>query len=127
MTRDAQEGVEPPSDVGEWKKRWRERPPTLVVLAVFLSVVALVGLIVAVVLNMAPRPAEPKSSPEVDLGYAAYTGIRRDGGVDVYRGMRYARPPLGDLRWRAPVEPERQEGTQKANDVSLVIWLLGGP
>ncbi len=30
-----------------------------------------------------------------------------DGRVTAWKGMRYAAPPVGDLRWRAPEPPER--------------------
>ncbi len=45
--------------------------------------------------------------PQVDLGYSTYVGRRRLDDVDEFLGMRYASPPVGDGRWRAPVEPER--------------------
>ena len=31
--------------------------------------------------------------------------------------MRYARPPVGDLRWRRPVKPEEEEDVQRAKEV----------
>jgi carboxylesterase type B len=31
--------------------------------------------------------------------------------------MRYARPPTGNLRWRAPVPPALEEDIQKAKEV----------
>src|SRR5262245_29741677 len=40
--------------------------------------------------------------PRVDLGYAVYEGRGLSRGVNQFIGMRYAAPPLGDLRWRAP-------------------------
>ncbi|KAH8674157.1 Alpha/Beta hydrolase protein [Xylariales sp. PMI_506] len=55
------------------------------------------------------------SSPTVVLDYATYAGRRSDGGVDAYLGMRYATPPLGDLRFRAPQDPQEQSGVQNAS------------
>ena len=46
----------------------------------------------------------------VDLNYTTYEGLRLSNGVNAFLGMRYAAPPLGNLRWRAPVEPERLSG-----------------
>jgi acetylcholinesterase len=43
--------------------------------------------------------------PVVDLGYSKYEGITLSSGVNQYLGIRYAAPPLGDLRFRAPAEP----------------------
>ncbi|MFJ8825551.1 carboxylesterase/lipase family protein [Streptomyces sp. NPDC102467] len=39
----------------------------------------------------------------------------RDRTVTVFRGIPYAAPPVGDLRWRAPRPPTRWEGTRKAD------------
>ncbi|MBM9477191.1 carboxylesterase/lipase family protein [Nakamurella flavida] len=36
------------------------------------------------------------------------------GSVSVWRGIRYAAPPTGDLRWRAPVPPEPWTGIRDA-------------
>ncbi len=41
-------------------------------------------------------------------------------GVDMgeyieYRGVPYAKPPVGDLRWKAPVEPDAWEGIYEAD------------
>jgi hypothetical protein len=39
----------------------------------------------------------------VDLGYSRHQGVSvSEGEVVQYLGMRYAAPPLGDLRFRAP-------------------------
>lgn len=59
------------------------------------------------------------SSPVVDLGYATYKGVRlEEAGVDQYLGMRYAAPPLGDLRFRGPQDPIAETGVQNASSVN---------
>ncbi|KAJ6152235.1 hypothetical protein N7497_006554 [Penicillium chrysogenum] len=44
--------------------------------------------------------------PTVDLGYSQYRGMSLSNGVDQYLGIRYAKAPLGDLRFRGPEDPE---------------------
>ncbi|RKF63120.1 Acetylcholinesterase [Erysiphe neolycopersici] len=52
----------------------------------------------------------------VDLGYSKYTGIGNDDdGVMKWLGIRYAAPPTGHLRFRAPVDPETDSKTYLAN------------
>ncbi|MFJ7299189.1 carboxylesterase/lipase family protein [Streptomyces sp. NPDC099088] len=38
----------------------------------------------------------------------------RNRSVTVFRGVPYAAPPVGDLRWRPPRQPERWEGVREA-------------
>lgn len=94
--------------------RSRHRGQILILALIAGSVVALMGLVSSLVLQ-----PEALSGPTVDLGYATYVGSRRESGVDVFKGMRYARPPLGDLRWRAPVEPESEKDPTRAKAVSF--------
>jgi carboxylesterase type B len=45
-------------------------------------------------------------SPTIDLGYGIYTGVYNHSSViNVWKGIRYAAPPLGTLRWQAPQQP----------------------
>ncbi|MET8869805.1 carboxylesterase family protein [Nonomuraea sp. NPDC004580] len=37
---------------------------------------------------------------------------RRENGVAAFRGIPCARPPLGDLRFAAPVRPEAWDGVR---------------
>ena len=53
------------------------------------------------------------ADPEVVVGPGRVRG-RYESGVFVFRGIPYARPPLGELRFRAPVPPARWEGTRDA-------------
>ncbi|KAI5887766.1 alpha/beta-hydrolase [Schizophyllum commune H4-8] len=46
------------------------------------------------------------AGPLVDLGYAKYEGVADEStGTTRFLGMRYAVPPIGSLRFRAPVAP----------------------
>ena len=40
-------------------------------------------------------------------------GASSDGAMRVYKGVPYARPPVGDLRWRAPQPAEPWTGVRK--------------
>jgi carboxylesterase type B len=43
------------------------------------------------------------SSVIVDLGYVKYQGVENATiGINYFRGIYFAKPPTGDLRWRAP-------------------------
>lgn len=47
-----------------------------------------------------------RSKPVVDTAYGPVRGTDL-GPIKVFKGIRYAAPPVGDLRFRAPVPPER--------------------
>ena len=42
----------------------------------------------------------------VELDYARYDGVQNDTGVTHWLGMRFAAPPVGDLRFAPPQDPE---------------------
>ncbi|EMR84224.1 hypothetical protein ACHAO1_011192 [Botrytis cinerea] len=50
----------------------------------------------------------------VDLDYATYQGEQLTNGINQYLGMRYAAPPLGNYRWRAPADPSTETAIQPA-------------
>ncbi|KAH7117916.1 Alpha/Beta hydrolase protein [Dendryphion nanum] len=62
--------------------------------------------------------APAKDSLTVDVDYAVYQGVRNNGtGLNVWKGIRYAAPPVGNLRWRTPQSPETvRNKTISAND-----------
>lgn len=63
-------------------------------------------------------PSTPQtSSAFVNLGYAAYQGNKLGNDINEFLGLRFAKPPLGDLRWRKPVEPVVTTGVQDATKV----------
>ncbi|KAH7378570.1 Alpha/Beta hydrolase protein [Cadophora sp. MPI-SDFR-AT-0126] len=51
---------------------------------------------------------ETDYGPILDLGYAKYQGVRYSSlGFNLFQGIPYAAPPVGNLRWRAPVPIEK--------------------
>ncbi|KAJ7488146.1 Alpha/Beta hydrolase protein [Mycena latifolia] len=60
--------------------------------------------------------------PVVDLGYAAYAGNTTsptgvaNGPVTFYGNIRYAQPPLGDLRFKAPAALNESTNTSQVLD-----------
>jgi len=84
------------------------------------SCLAKLTVLLGVVSRVVPTPLSVSSinaQPIVDLGYSQYQGIGLSSGVNQYLGMRYAAPPLGDLRFRAPADPLKTSGIQNATSV----------
>ncbi len=72
----------------------------------------------AALLTLATAHAQtslPASDATVVLDAGAVRG-RHEGQLVVYRGLRYAAPPVGELRWRAPKPPVPWRGVQPAVD-----------
>ena len=42
--------------------------------------------------------------------------------VRVYRGIPFAAPPVGDLRWKAPQPAAKWQGVRKAAEFSNACW-----
>ncbi|POS68541.1 cholinesterase [Diaporthe helianthi] len=63
----------------------------------------------------APSPAQAVD-PTVSLDYSTYIGTPQSGtGVTEWLGIRYAAPPLGDLRFARPQDPPVVSTPQPAN------------
>lgn len=43
-------------------------------------------------------------------------------GIHIWRGIPYAAPPVGPLRWRAPQPPARWPGVRQADAFSAASW-----
>lgn len=67
---------------------------------------------------LSASPTLPKSEV-VNLGYNQYQGVSLHNGVDQYLGMRYAKPPVNDLRFRGPQDPEHSKELLDASSVRL--------
>ncbi|KAL8698047.1 MAG: hypothetical protein Q9224_002031 [Gallowayella concinna] len=47
------------------------------------------------------------TAPAVDLGYERYQGVAdATTGLDTFKGIRFAAPPTGSMRWQAPAAPK---------------------
>ncbi len=52
----------------------------------------------------------------VQTEYGSVSGVySSDKSVEIFAGIPYAVPPVDDLRWKAPQEPEKWDGVLKAD------------
>ncbi|KLO87241.1 cholinesterase precursor [Fusarium fujikuroi] len=58
-------------------------------------------------------------APVVDVSHSKYRGNDLGNGVTHWLGIRYAAPPLGDLRFMPPQDPVRNRQTKNANKFRL--------
>jgi len=64
----------------------------------------------------APPPPAPTSDPITKRAIASgeVVGFVGAHGSHVWRGIPYAAPPIGPLRWRGPQDPRRWQGVREA-------------
>jgi hypothetical protein len=53
----------------------------------------------------------------VNLGYAKYQGQTLNNGISQWVGMRFAAPPVGDLRFKPAIDPHIEHSVQDATKV----------
>jgi len=99
----------------------RPRPIVLIVLVLVPLIVAAAALRL---LNRAPP--ELVLGPVVDTRDGAIQGAIVDD-VAVYRGVPFANPPLGDLRWRAPQPLEPRTEVLRATEFKPACMQIGPP
>ena len=85
---------------------------------VLLNLGCLIATVRGLAINRRDNASSQSNGPVIDLGYAKYQGNRPGTGVDEFLGMRYAKPPLGNLRFRAPLDPLSEFTVQDASKVS---------
>ena len=95
-------------------------------------------LVLAVVAGAAYAYLAPESNPApvasdntlVNLDAGDIIGYQNGLGVSVWRGIPFAQPPVGDLRWRAPRPPAPWQhprqmlkpGPHCANQATIHHW-----
>jgi para-nitrobenzyl esterase len=60
-----------------------------------------------------PAPPASAEPPKVHVESGLLAGVE-EGGVRVFRGVPYAAPPVGPLRWKAPQPPAAWSGERQA-------------
>ncbi|KAF5361006.1 hypothetical protein D9756_005124 [Leucocoprinus leucothites] len=77
----------------------------------------------ALILSLTLVTLAAKPRPIVDLGYAQYEGsLSNNTGNLEFLGIRFAAPPTGALRWRAPQAPKTAPGIQRADTPPNRCW-----
>ncbi|KAJ7838686.1 alpha beta-hydrolase [Mycena leptocephala] len=75
----------------------------------------LASLLQTAVFLICVRVVNSAAAPVVDLGYAQYQGaVDTKLNITAFRGIRYATPPTGSLRFKAPAPPPKVSGIQQA-------------
>lgn len=59
--------------------------------------------------------SDAPTNPVIDAPAGALRGTT-EAGLRIFRGIPYARPPIGPLRWRAPEKPPRWDGVRDARE-----------
>jgi para-nitrobenzyl esterase len=72
--------------------------------------------ILALGLTSSPATATESQSPVVTTEYGAVQGLHLPGNVASYRGIPYAAPPTGLLRWKPPTPATHWEGVRQATE-----------
>ena len=76
----------------------------------FLLLIACVGLT-----TVAFAQTAATTSPRVQLASGSLEGVQETGGLRSFKGIPFAAPPVGDLRWREPPPVKNWSGVQKAD------------
>jgi len=89
------------------------------------------GLCLALVLGAAVAPMHAQSdgcASTADVACTEYGAVRGvvDGAVVSFRGIPYAQPPTGDLRWRPPQPPAPWTGTRDGSTFGPICPQLEG-
>lgn len=63
--------------------------------------------------------------PVVKVREGLVRGAEDESSTLVFKGLPYALPPVGDLRWKAPQDPERWKGIREQTDFCDMCLQLG--
>jgi len=76
---------------------------------------ALTGALIFTALFAAIAIRAASSAPTVKIDTGKLEG-KFNGTVSAFLGIPFAKPPVGDLRWKPPVAPAKWQGTRKATE-----------
>src|SRR5579863_8311471 len=77
-------------------------------------------------LGTALGTAQAAIDDPVKLDTGLISGASASSDVRVFKGVPFAAPPVGDLRWRAPKPAAHWEGVRKADQFGPVCMQGGG-
>lgn len=84
-------------------------------------------LIAMWLLLLSPMVADAQE-PVLNITGGRVQGVASaEPGVTVYRGIPYAAPPVGVLRWKRPQPIKRWKGVRRADTFSPICWQNGSP
>jgi len=83
-------------------------------------------------LSLAPCWSHGRADVQRDTQFGKVVGVddSDQSGTLVWKGVPFARPPVGDLRWKAPVDPEpwhRPKATQQFANACAQYGRIYGP
>ena len=74
-------------------------------------------------LNLTTEAANASDDTTVRVEQGLLTGVAgKNADVRVYRGVPYAAPPVGELRWKAPQPPASWKGKREAKEFGAACW-----
>ena len=106
----------------------------LLIILLVLSVLVVAGLIAlrGYLARVAPQTATPEQRDDVTIRRTSsgeVVGFFAEAGTRAWVGIPYARPPVGELRWRPPQPPEPWDGVREALAFGNIcpqkpLWLI---
>ena len=89
-----------------------------IAIGIVLFIMIVLGLVLGLVFVLAHKAhGDNVIGKTVTLDYSTFNGVDGDNGVTHWLGIRYAAPPVGDLRFRAPQDPLKNDTVQDASQV----------
>jgi len=59
--------------------------------------------------------AQSTDGPQVKIANGLLQGVVETSGIHSFKGIPYAQPPVGDLRWKQPQSPKNWKGVRQAD------------
>ena len=80
-----------------------------------------IGIVLTAAVVAAGTITTPAAIPDpVAVSTGRLSGVTLPSGVRAFKGIPFAAPPVGDLRWKEPQPPAKWEGVRKAEQFSNV-------
>jgi para-nitrobenzyl esterase len=95
-------------------------------LATPLLILSVIGALACRGRDVPPRPVADAATTRT-VAQGAVVGFATEYGAHAWRGLPFAEPPTGELRWRAPRPPKPWTGTREALDFGPACPQFAGP